>query len=184
MNWVTCSKGIKRMINNNTLQRISLTEVRLLIHVRYLLVVNNCLNNQTQLSQWNVKTEWDSCCIYMGPMFPRKLFNLCNNNNDLFCKAQTSYIKNKAQHTVQDSDINYTHIETPQAENDNTIDYKQLTYGILLVVRKKSLIKPQVWFDVCACSTECMLCMFDLYTLLPPFMPFSKAVRDFKESAL
>ena len=82
--------------------------------------------------------------------------------------------KNKAQHTVQDSDINYTHVKTPQTESNNTIDYKQLIYGILLVVLKKSLIKPQVWFDVCACSTV----MYNLYTLLPPSLPDLKKLKS------
>ena len=38
--------------------------------------------------------------------------------------------KNRAQRAVQNSNLNYTHVETPQSENDNNNDYKECTVWV------------------------------------------------------
>ena len=48
-----------------------------------------------------------------------------NNNSEIFVKC-TPLTYNRAWHAVHNSNTNYTHTETPQAENENNDDYKQM----------------------------------------------------------
>ena len=44
-----------------------------------------------------------------------------NNNNEIFIKPEL-----RAWHAAQNSNINYTHVETPLVKKDNNNDYNQL----------------------------------------------------------